>query len=60
MCGGTTLTNIEIKMKQLMSDIQRRVPNDVVLEDGLEEVRVILFDEYDKLKSTRKSQQTKK
>ena len=50
----------ELEMKMLMSDIQRRVPDDVVLEHGLEEVRVILFEEYDKYKSVRKSQQVKK
>ena len=53
-------TEGELEMKMLMSDIQRRVPDDVVLEHGLEEVRVILFEEYDKYKSVRKSQQVKK
>ena len=48
-------TEGKIEMMQLMSDIQRRVPDDVVLEDGLEEVRVILFEEYDKFKGVRKS-----
>ena len=53
-------TEGEMQMKKLMSDIQRRVPDDVVLDHGLEEVRVFLFDEYDKYKAIRKYQQSKK